>query len=70
MKPGAGPILRFAGLVIEMVCVLALVTGQAEDRQIAGIAVRSLWIAGIVLGALLWGAGLILIQRAARRPLS
>jgi hypothetical protein len=69
MKAGAGPILRFAGLLIEMICVVGLVTQQDEGRAIAGIAAGSLWIAGIVLGVILWATGLILVQRAARRPL-
>jgi hypothetical protein len=68
MNVRAGPILRFAGLLIEMICVFALVTQKDESQVVAGVAVRSLWIAGIVLGVLVWGVGLVLVQLAARRP--
>jgi hypothetical protein len=67
MKRAAGPILRSVGLLIEIACLLALVTLIDERRTLAGIAVRDLLIAGAALGFVLWGVGLGLLIRAARQ---
>jgi hypothetical protein len=67
MKPAAGPILRRAGLLIEVACLLALVTLGDGRRAVAGIAVRHLLIAGVALGFFLWAVGLVLLLRAARQ---
>jgi hypothetical protein len=67
MKPAAGPILRRVGLLIEMVCLLALVTWGDERRAGAGIPLRPLLIAGVALGFVLWAIGLALLLRAARQ---
>jgi NADH:ubiquinone oxidoreductase subunit K len=65
--PAAGPILRRAGLLIELACLLTLVT-QGESRQeIAGISVRHLLMIGVALGFLLWAVGLALLLRAYRQ---
>jgi hypothetical protein len=63
----AGPLLRQVGLLLELGCILALVAGDVEGRIVAGIAVRHLLIAGAGLGFVLWGVGLALLRRAARR---
>jgi hypothetical protein len=67
MKPAAGPILRRGGLLIEMVCLLALVSLGDERRVIAGITVRHMLFAGLALGFVLWAVGLTLLLRAARQ---
>jgi hypothetical protein len=68
MKPATGGILRRVGLLIEMACLLVLVTQSDESRRIAGVSVRHILLAGAAVGFVLWGAGLTLIMRAARRP--
>ncbi len=68
MKPATGSILRRVGLLIEMACLLVLVARRDESRMIAGVSVNHLLLAGAALGFILWGAGLTLILRAARRP--
>jgi hypothetical protein len=68
MKPATGAILRRVGLLIELACLLVLVSQQDESRTVAGVSVRHLLLAGAAVGFVLWGAGLTLIMRAARRP--
>jgi hypothetical protein len=66
MKSAAGPILRRAGLLLEIACFLAYVARRDERRTIAGIAVSHLLISGLALGFLLWAVGLTLVLRDAR----
>lgn len=65
--PAAGPILRRVGLLIEVACLLAVVTLGDDRREVAGVAVRQLMIAGVALGFVLWGVGLTLLFIAGRR---
>jgi hypothetical protein len=67
MKTTAGPLLRWVGLLIEMASLLALVTWDDGRRAVAGVAVRQILLAGVVLGLVVWGVGLLLIVRGARR---
>jgi hypothetical protein len=54
MRPAAGPILRRAGLLLEMACLLSVVALGDDRRVVAGIRLRPVLIAGVVLGFLLW----------------
>jgi hypothetical protein len=67
MKPAAGPLLRRGGLLIEMVCLLALVSAGDGRALFAGITVRHVLIAGVALGFVVWAIGLALLFRAARQ---
>ena len=68
----AGPILRRVGLLIEIVCLLAILAVDADGgrQTLGGIAVRDLLMAGLAVGFVVWGVGLGLWARAARRPRS
>jgi hypothetical protein len=65
MTPAAGPTLRRVGLLIEMVCLVALVTRGDDPWSLAGITVRQALIGGVALGFVLWAVGLALLLRAA-----
>jgi hypothetical protein len=67
MKPAAGPILRRLGLLIEIACLLAIVTLKDDRREVAGFAVRDMLIAGVAFGFVLWGVSQVLLFRAARK---
>jgi hypothetical protein len=67
MKPAAGPILRRAGLLIEITCLLTLFAQGDSRQEVAGISVRHLLMFGVALGFLLWAVGLALLLRAARQ---
>ncbi|HEV3122515.1 MAG TPA: hypothetical protein VGY53_11460 [Isosphaeraceae bacterium] len=60
----AGNILRLVGLLIELGCMIPILSLGHSNRQFAGIRLSQLFFGGIVLGAIVWTAGLFLIVAA------
>jgi hypothetical protein len=60
----AGQIMRMVGLLFEMACMIPLLTLGRSNRQFAGVSLSQWFFGGIVLGAIVWTAGLFLIMAA------
>jgi len=67
MKPIAGLILRRAGLLIELACLMAFVAVRDRRWAAAGVNLKQALIAGVVLGFILWVAGMAALRRSARQ---
>jgi hypothetical protein len=67
MKPATALILRGVGLLIEVIGLAAFVSLRDDKRAVAGIALRQLAFAAVVLGFLLWLAS-IAARRAGAKP--
>jgi hypothetical protein len=64
MRAAIGQGLRLVGLLIEMACLMQFVSMRDTGQRVAGLSVAHLSMAGIVLGAILWVAGMFLILTA------
>lgn len=54
MKPTTALILRAVGLLIEVIGLSAFVALREDHRAVAGIELRHVAMAAVVLGFLLW----------------
>ncbi len=61
-----GALLRNLGLLIELPCVLALLS-SGEERRIGGVSIRTYLIGGVVFGFVLWAVGTVIRLGALRR---
>jgi hypothetical protein len=62
MKPTTALILRGVGLLIEVIGLAAFVSLRDDRRAIAGIELRQIAFAAVILGFILWAVSI-----AARR---
>jgi hypothetical protein len=69
MKSESGLILRRTGLLIEMVCLLLFVALRHSEREVAGLDLRHVLIAGLAVGFVIWvvGMALFLVQTPTHR---
>jgi hypothetical protein len=67
MKPATALILRGVGLLIEVIGLSAFVSLRDDPRTVAGIELRQIALAAVVLGFLLWLAS-IAARRVGAKP--
>jgi hypothetical protein len=67
MRATHGQILRLVGMLIELGCLLPLVSMRTPGRQFAGVRLDHLLTAGVVVGGVVFIAGWFLILTA-RKP--
>lgn len=63
MKPETGLLLRLVGPLIEVVCVALLLRYRGQGRQVLGLPLEQVLMAGLLIGLALVIAGLTLVRR-------
>ena len=67
MRSAIGPVLRMAGPLVQVACLIALLAPGTRGRSVAGVPIQAILYGGFAVGFVLVLAGLAL-SRPARRP--
>jgi hypothetical protein len=68
MRSGSALLLRLAGPLIQVVCLILLFSPGSQGWSVGGVAAQKLFYAGFGVGFLIWAVGLILYRPEHRRP--